>query len=165
MLCVFPWKTCPEITALNAVLDASKSMPGMTVRTVRISYGWDSSPLSRFSCPEKSALKIVLLAAVPALENSAAPLSKTVQMLYGLFALVNVPMKLCCTDFSALGSVLSCCTDLLCCLCCSPSAQKLLFSSLSLSLNLLMKEWMIFSSFSSFNLTLSDFWGIPKSDG
>jgi len=108
-----------EITALNAVLAASKSVLGMTVQTVRIPYGWDSSPLSRFSCPEKSALKTVLLAAVPALENSAAPLSKTVQMLYGLSALVNVPInsavrifqpwevcslavRTCCAAFAAL---------------------------------------------------------------
>ena len=55
----------------------------------------------------------------------------------------------------------------------SPSPSQALFRkslqlSFSSSLNLLMKEWMTFSSFSSFssfNLTLSDFWGIPKSNG
>ena len=59
---------------------------------------------------------------------------------------------------TTLECVPSCCLLLL-------TAQKSPLLSFSPSPNLLMKEWMTFSSFSSFNLTLIDFWGIPKSNG
>ncbi len=45
------------------------------------------------------------------------------------------------------------------------TVQKSPLLSCSPSLNLLMKEWIIFSSFSSFNITPSDFWVISKSNG
>ena len=67
-----------------------------------------------------------------------------------------------------------CCTDLL--KCCLGMRTKVLFSFSSLLRNFLCSLLLLlsicswknefhFPSFSSFNLTLSDFWGIPKSNG
>ena len=62
-------------------------------------------------------------------------------------------VQICST--AALECVPSCCLLLL-------PAQKSLLLSCSPSPNLLMKEWM---TFSSFNITPSDFWVIYKSNG
>ena len=65
-------------------------------------------------------------------------------------------VQICST--AALECVPSCCLLLL-------PAQKSLLLSCSPSPNLLMKEWMTFSSFSSFNITPSDFWVIQVTFG
>ena len=65
-------------------------------------------------------------------------------------------VQICST--AALECVPSCCLLLL-------PAQKSLLLSCSPSPNLLMKESMTFSSFSSFNITPSDFWVIQVTFG
>ena len=73
-----------------------------------------------------------------------------------VFHCAESAVQICST--AALECVPSCCLLLL-------PAQKSLLFSYSPSPNLLMKEWMTFSSFSSFNITPSDFWVISKSKG